>query len=318
MHAEGRLFTGVHPTHPTQSGGMLQVRSNRSHRASNGSMRRISNEPAGIVRTRTRCADSTHVNRALVRLQQLSDQPHQRGFSASVRPDHAHNSRAFVGPREVADHVSLAKGTTHSFEAQLRAGGSDIMLVCDFHRVTHCTVRGLWPPQAHLMRNAAADLPAPRQAAYGVGTVPRMQISPVSTQPPTHRPTPTGRPSWHSRTIGTENGSFLRGTRDIELRAGNTFPTSFPSLVAAVAHARAASAGDAGAIAVFGPRDGDQHRGRYWLARSYDYLPAPGQTGRRQTQLTGTEHILRWHPEARLLIDGPVAIGPAPELQTNR
>ncbi len=101
-------------------------------------------------------------------------------------------------------------------------------------------------------------------------------------------------------------------TGDVALRAGNTFPTSFATLAAAVQHARTASAGDAGAIAVFGPRDANAHQGVYWLARSYNVERSGGVLELQQTHLTGREHISTWHPEARLLIDGPIAIGPVP------
>ena len=141
-----------------------------------------------------------------------------------------------------------------------------------------------------------------------------MDTAPITatTVMPPHRPTPTGRPSWYGRTIGLEDRSIFSDTGDVLWRAGNTFPTSFPTLVAAVQHARAARSGGAGAIAVFGPRDTGTHRGVYWLARAYNVERVDGRLVLGQTHLDGTEHLRRWHPEARLVVDGSIALGPVP------
>lgn len=136
-------------------------------------------------------------------------------------------------------------------------------------------------------------------------------ISPAVVVPP-HKPTPTGRPSWYGRSIGREDRSIFSDTGDVFLRAGNTFPTTFATLAAAVKHARSASAGMAGAVAVFGPRDSSTHRGAYWLARAYNVERVDGRLMLGQTHLDGTEHVVQWHPEARLVIDGAVALGPVP------
>lgn len=176
----------------------------------------------------------------------------------------------------------------------------------------HCTSRSVWPPQASteccVGRYPFAALVPARNEQHDCG----MNTVPVVTTSPVHRPTPTGRPSWYGTEIGREDRSVFSATGDVSLRAGNTFPTTFATLAAAVQHARAASAGDAGAVAVFGPRDRDAHRGVYWLARSYNVERTGGALELRQTHLTGREHVAQWHPEARLLIDGAVALGPVP------
>lgn len=127
--------------------------------------------------------------------------------------------------------------------------------------------------------------------------------------------TPSGRPQWYGQALAKQERSWFSRTGDVQLYAGNTFPTSFSRFADAVEHARAASTGEKGAVFVMRPRHvGDDsgahhHRHPFFLTRSYnaEYTRDKGlYVG--QTQLDGQERLSDWHPTVEAVVDGPVLL----------
>lgn len=158
------------------------------------------------------------------------------------------------------------------------------------------------------------SLPAPSVAPP---TLPSVATSPGAAGAPLHDVTPTGRPSWYGRRVGREERSWLSRTGDVELFAGNTFPTGFATASAALEHAMAAARDrasgsvlvfDAGAAAAREAADG----ARWFLARCYNVEHEAG-TGLvlGRSSFGGSERLTSWHPEVAYVVSGERILTPA-------
>lgn len=111
-------------------------------------------------------------------------------------------------------------------------------------------------------------------------------------------------PSWFEQRLALEDRPWTSYTGDVNWVAGRTFQTRFDQLPAAVEHARSASDGAAGAVAVM------EHSDHFYLARSYNAEKSGFGLEMRQTQLDGPERLSQLHPDLRVVVDGLRQVAP--------
>ena len=105
-------------------------------------------------------------------------------------------------------------------------------------------------------------------------------------------------PSWFEQRLALEDRPWTSYTGDVNWVAGRTFQTKFDRLPDAIEHARAASDGPAGAVAVM------EHADRFYLARSYNAEKSGFGLEMGQTTFDGGERLSQLHPDMRVVVDG--------------